>query len=225
MKSRYVALLVVMAVAAIVLTLAVRKSPEPSYRGRSLTDWLTEQDAWDGSTNAPVITAIQSMGADAVPILVEMSLAPTDSKLRQMVAQKVYSDPKLERFRFPIAPVRWGRANFALSVLGADGRAGLQPLIRGLTNQDPVIRARAAMALGHLGPVAEEAIPALIARQNDNEDTRGNVILALGMIGCQPDISRPVLSNALANTNVIVAQNAKVALSHFGRFKFGRPLP
>lgn len=188
-------------------------SPEPKYQGNRLSVWLTEFDHWDGDTNAPVVLAMRAIGAQAVPNLVEICLA-NDSTLKQRAAVEFEKHPALLEHRFTTAPERWARAQLALRVMGGDARAALPAFLAALTNEDTFVRMRAVSALGWIGPEAEDCLPALIARQDD-QVVRGNLIHALELIGRRPDLCVPVLMKALDDADPIVRQNAVHSLGAF----------
>jgi hypothetical protein len=78
--------------------------------------------------------------------------------------------------------------------LGAIGADSVPPLMEMLTNSNPQIRCRAAMALGMMGKPAEPAVPALAELLHDpDRNTRREAADALGCIGQQPDFVIPAL--------------------------------
>jgi hypothetical protein len=73
--------------------------------------------------------------------------------------------------------------------------------------------------------MAQECIPILLKHTNDNSaSVRGNVMLTLGMVGRQPELCLPALTNGLADLDPIVSMNANVAISFFGGFEYGKPV-
>jgi HEAT repeat protein len=82
-------------------------------------------------------------------------------------------------------------AAWSLAAIGADS---VPPLMEMLTNSNPQIRCRAAMAFGLMGKPAEPAVSTLIAMLHDpDRNTRREAADALGCIGQQPDLVIPAL--------------------------------
>ena len=190
------------------------RSREPEYQGKRLSVWLAEFDHWKGDTNAPIVLAIRAFGVQAVPSLIEMCFV-NDSNLKQKAAMEFEKRPALMEHRFTTAPERWNRAQLALRVMGSDARTALPAFRAALTNEVAFVRLRAVSALGWIGPQAEDCLPALIARRDD-QVVRGNLMHALELIGCRPDLCVPVLIGALDDADPIVRQNAVHALGTFG---------
>lgn len=91
-------------------------------------------------------------------------------------------------------------AAWSLAAIGADS---VPPLMGMLTNSDPRLRCRAAMALGRVGKAAEPAVPALVKMLDDpDSNTRRKAADALGCIGEQPDFVVPALIKAFDNQDV-----------------------
>lgn len=91
-------------------------------------------------------------------------------------------------------------AAWSLAAVGADS---VPPLITMLTNANPQIRCRAAMALGMVGRPAEPAVAALVIALHDpDRNTRRAAADALGWIGQPTDIVIPALIEAFADRDV-----------------------
>lgn len=72
----------------------------------------------------------------------------------------------------------------AAFMLGYCGRAGVPRLIDALADDDPGVRRRAAEVSGHIGPDAEEAVPALVkAIKVEDWELRAHATQSLGDIG------------------------------------------
>jgi len=111
---------------------------------------------------------------------------------------------------------RYGRPLIAAALLcavpaaGCDGRGGvpagpgagvgadaLPDLVRSLKLRDPAARARAATALGRMGPAAKEAVPGLAAALKDRDlSVRAAAAYALGRIGPEAKPALPALEAA-----------------------------
>ena len=132
-------------IAAIVFTSAcalVFVSREPSYRGKSLSEWLAQLDA---STNAnrrmEATAAIREIGAAALPRLVD-ELRCHDSglvvRLRSLVQRQ-----KLVRWQFTTAMKRRVRAHAAFHELYEIGTPVAPQLASALSDTDADVRVRA----------------------------------------------------------------------------------
>jgi hypothetical protein len=91
-------------------------------------------------------------------------------------------------------------AAWSLAFIGAEG---VPPLTGLLTNSNPQIRCRAAIALGLMGKSAEPALPALLNALHDSDrNTRRKAADALGCIGQQPNLVVPALTKLLDDPDV-----------------------
>jgi hypothetical protein len=71
--------------------------------------------------------------------------------------------------------------------------------------------------LGHIGPAAQAALPALIQRfTHTNNNVRFYAVSAVERIGGEPSVVVPALTSALKDADVNVRWNALVGLSSFG---------
>jgi HEAT repeat protein len=128
----------------------------------TLVKALREVDEWDGPTLAYALGKIGPEAAIAEPVLSELLKSPkTNLALASAWAlvQICPASPELVAKTLPV-------------------------LTAGLTNDLPVARRGAAEALGRLGPVAKEAVPALKKAANDkDEGVRQAATKALGFVG------------------------------------------
>jgi len=104
------------------------------------------------------------------------------------------------------------------------GATAAQPLadtLRGDRDLTPLGRELACLALGDIGPGAEDAVPALLALLSDpNEDVRAAAATALGFIGIEDDIVLADLGRMLADAVPNVRRQAALAAARIT----GRPL-
>jgi hypothetical protein len=107
----------------------------------------------------------------------------------------------------------WSRA-----ILNALARLwGPSPLIIALEDEDWHVREAAAIVLGHIGPEAKEAVPALIEALQDEEwDVRHAALGALGEIGPEAKEAVPALIKALRDEHPYTRQDAALALGSIG---------
>lgn len=101
--------------------------------------------------------------------------------------------------------------------------AETERLIQELKNGNAGARARAAEALGALGPKAKDAVPALVEAMMDKDaHVRRRAGNALGFIRSSPEVTAPALIKALKDPDegqmgeASVAQIAAFALGRFG---------
>jgi len=94
--------------------------------------------------------------------------------------------------------IGFGAAGLARAALLQIGPAGLPYFIRTLQSNDPKIRAKAASYVGHLGPEAGAAAPALAkALQDATPAVRSSAVIALAQIGPPASAALPGLEAAL----------------------------
>jgi HEAT repeat protein len=106
-------------------------------------------------------------------------------------------------------------AAWSLAAIGAES---VPPLMEMLTNSNPRLRCRAAVALGLMGEAAEPAVPALVKMLNDPDiNTRWEATDALGCVGKLPDLVVPALIEALADPNAGMKFCAMESLGDFGQ--------
>jgi len=94
--------------------------------------------------------------------------------------------------------IGFGAAGLAHATLQQIGPAGLPYFIRTLQSNDPKIRAKAASYIGHLGPAAGAAAPALAKALKDAiPAVRSSAVIALAQIGPPASAALPELEAAL----------------------------
>ncbi len=153
----------------------------------------SDKQVW---TNAiATVAAIGPDAKDAVPAL----LAALDSKGANR-QRSYYRDQVLIR------------TSYALTRIGP---AAIPPLIEGLKSNDTMMRSGAARALGGMGPVARDAIPALIENLGFWEaGVQNDAIEALGSIG---ESAKPKILEALAAKEPRQRSAAALALGAIGK--------
>ncbi len=173
------------ACAMLAIVVLATRNREPSYQGKSLSDWLkpNARQKIDGPLAPETQEAIRQMGTNALPFLLKWVRYDTydpssrciKKTLRSLMPASHYDDHDSY-----LAQFRWW-----LERDGLDTRAQA-----------------AAFAFQPLGDLAQPAIPELTATMN-HSPYRGqslHAIIALSYIG-KADI--PALSDALTNTNVL----------------------
>jgi serine/threonine protein kinase/HEAT repeat protein len=98
-----------------------------------------------------------------------------------------------------------------------NGVPRVRDLVAGLMDGDAAVRWRAAVALGEMGPAAEEAVRALVEAMEDAEDSvRWEAAKALGRIGPAARAAVPALAAALAEDDDVLRNAAATALGMLG---------
>ena len=215
---------------------------EPSYQGRSLSEWLATLDNATPERQQEVIVAVRKMGGRALPHALDM-LHAKDSPERQKVIEFLNENTIIKIAPEVPAEKQRQRALLALAALGKQqpkvvlehlamellepesagdaasmlaiimGTNGLPALLQALTNKVPDIRWSAASAL---------SAPCQILRQ-----TNANVLRHLGACGVTLDelcsnakvfstVAAPSLLECLRDSNAQVRRNAVASLEAMG---------
>ena len=156
--------------------LALRQPTEPVWQGRKLSDWM-ERHTPSSSANPPYGSpgwhladkAIKEIGTNGIPTLLRM-MAATENDLSQKLRQIA------KKQRFVHIPYRYSpdlnqEAEYAFELLGTNGAAAVTELIKIYgANRSPDSQMYAALSLGHIGPAARAALPALIENFRHTND-------------------------------------------------------
>jgi hypothetical protein len=122
--------------------------------------------------------------------------------------------------KVPFAPANLNfKALSAFEALGSQGSNAVPSLIA-IFEADPSAFPQTAVPviLGHIGPAAEQAIPALLQGiAHTNAGVRNDAIVSLGNIHAQPKLVVPALIQCLNDPEAIVPAEAAWALGRFGR--------
>lgn len=184
----------------------------------------------DENTRREAILALANIGAraeSAVPDLIRVLRTPADP-LRVEAAYALASiDPNaaIPELRKTIAaddPMLRFASAWGLVHAAPDSREhmslALPILSKALSDERPLVRAKAADALGRLGLRAKSTIPALIrASEDERADVRTAALAALGEVGSRDPSARAALQKALHDRDDAVRAAAEDALSRIGK--------
>jgi HEAT repeat protein len=212
-------------VVGVLVWLVMRRTGEPVYREKRLSEWLRGYDyaGLKSRARAESDEAVRKMGTNAIPLLLQR-LRENESSLKFRVFRL------LEKQHFLIitnsrASTRNVEAGQAFRALGAAAGTAVPELIR-IYNRNISVDSQCAVAisLGCIGPAASNAVPALLARASNRQTEIGtnelvcdSAIFALGHIHAQPARVVPVLMEQLLHAPKANTQYAAtVALGWFG---------
>ena len=204
MSRRRTVFILLLAGLAIGLLLVSARLDEPSYRGRSLSDWLealVQREDAEGAAEARL--ALRQMGTNALPHLLSM-LRTKDSRFKKLLQQWEGKHSFVD-FRLYSADVIRGRAAEGIVAIGPPAA----PWIPALTNllDEPDLGETALWALSGVGP---EALPILLASLNhSNSALRRAAMYSLnGFTGGDRKLICTALVNATNNSDSAVRRMA-----------------
>lgn len=199
---------------------------EPAYQGKSLSEWAQQYGSnhWsraDRAAGQEAQFAIQQIGTNAIPILLELMRAKdsgVNKKLRTVLPRRWHDKLGL---RDRSGDVRRTGAH-GLAALGTNASAAVPKLIDIATNHpEEDGRYIAVFALRTLESAAEPAIPFLIQCLTNKVDIiRDDAAIGLGAIRRQPEIVVPALLSYLefakTSPGTFEILDAIQSLSRFG---------
>ena len=171
-----------------------RRPKEPSYQGRTLTEWLSDCSVYPPpvlgesprvfNSHFPATEhAVKEIGTNAIPALLDMlqvgdSMTDLKAKLNLLLDRQ-----SIIHFHFRSGYDYRRLAVFGFEILNKDAAPAVPALIGLLNNQHTIARYHVIRALENIGPAAKDAVPALLLRLNDQEvSTRYAVGYALTKI-------------------------------------------
>jgi len=155
---------------------------EPSYEGKSLSDWLADIDVGNLQSREAADQAIRAMGTDALPWLRKMLCA--EDPLWKRLVKTVNARQSIVRIPFtPTSSSRY-QAVLGYGALGRLAKTEVPSLIHIMeVESSPQVRACVALALGGIGREAAPAIPVLARAAKEGDETlRKNAASALANI-------------------------------------------
>jgi len=208
--------------------LVQEKAANPIYEGKRLSQWIKELDSPVLGTSASATEAIKAIGIDAIPqLLIEASAHDSAPKA---IAIVLIQKQSFLKFHIVSGSDHQSRALRGLCALGTNGAIAVaqgltnshtwirhgcvgqwdmctyypkivfDPLFDRLRDPEPIIRARAANALGMLHQQPERVVPVLIALLRDRDDwVRCMAALGLDLYGEPAKPAVPALLVSLTN--------------------------
>jgi HEAT repeat protein len=221
------------------------RTREPKHNGRPLNDWLSQLVTNYPRPDREAVNALNAMGENAVQSLIEMA-SKGDSPLKKKLLQHSDKLPILEELMTSklwsqLMAIR------ALAAMGTNATAAIptlktlaegadeflspvaQAALASVENKSPEAlaltyfeadRTNSSRAFGillHLGPLAKQAIPVVLAKlQSTNELVRLGAASLLESIGAESPECIPVFTNLLADADHSMHRAALGGLANCG---------
>ena len=222
-RQKVVWLAVILLSALGILVLLMWLGREPSYQGRTLSQWLEDLDSPSAVTNVQTITAFRRMGAKAAVRLVPR-LEASDSAFRVRAVELARKQTFVE-VRFTPASVRWQRAEKGFEIMGEHAVAAAPGLVSLLVRrgaQPPEYMGdsadRAAGALAHLGDrVIPYLRPALYSEHARVRQAGVDVLVMTVMTADSTSVTVSELCKLLDDSNPKVRRAGAYALGKLGQ--------
>jgi len=155
--------------AVMALGALAQRNPELSKDLMPVLLTALKEEPEDGGVDIEAVKALRSLGAKAVPALVEVLNGDAKSLVRARAAE-------------------------ALGGMGPDAKGAVPSLIQAAKQNDLQLRRVALNTLAGIGPEAKAAVPFLIEALKDrDQDVRFNAMAALGAIGTEAKSAIPNL--------------------------------
>ena len=197
---------------------------EPSYQGKSLSQWVADLDPQGRPESAKAAEAVRHMGTNAIPYLLEwMRYIQPPGKAKCLDAFDNAAYWLQERLG---AKGDWGlvdhrlmkaeEVTLAFRVLGEGATNAVVELTRILNKPESsrerfAPSGRAAYALAHLGPLGLPPLVAALA--STNARVRAHVAWSLRFLGTNALVAVPQLLGRLADSDSRVARQAAETLA------------
>jgi HEAT repeat protein len=205
-------------VAVTLALLATRRTTdEPSYQDKRLSEWVSllkdnNSDSFDVTGNQ-IQLAIQSMGTNALPYLLEcISYEPPRwrREIRKRLPDEFADNGKVQGLVDGQAHDRARAAVLAFAMLGTNASPAIPELVSLM--QDTNTPYRAVLAMVALGEIGDAGFPALTNALSNPRQIRRVVIIHV--IGSQIDtnLSMPTLLAALSDNEPSVRRAATIVL-------------
>lgn len=194
-----------MALVAGTIVMAQIQRSEPAYRGKSATAWIKELGTAEASRRRAAERAIFVLGSNALPAVAK-HLQARDSAIKLKLID-IFENVSFFDVGRASADHELGLE--ACRILGP-AASPLVPQIIGFLNG--TCRARAVRVLAAIG---ERAVQPLVNALT-HEPWQAGAAVALGTIGCQPQIAIPALLERLKNADSETRTAASWAIGRFG---------
>jgi hypothetical protein len=194
------------------------RSREPVYQGKPLSYWLGGYDH-PPRTNVTIRQAndaVRQLGTNAFPMLFRRLQQP-DSEFRSTIMMLLQKQHVIKVTLGPRAPGITAMMGF--NALGSQASNAVPRLIE-IFDSDPsaFTQQGVPVILGHIGPPAAQAIPALLrGMTHTNAVVRNNSIFAVRLIHAAPEVVVPALIRCLNDPDPLVRGQAVRALGTFGK--------
>jgi HEAT repeat protein len=220
---------------------------EPSFEGKPLSSWLQDlDDQHPGPEYDRAKAAIQHMGRDAVPYIVNVLEKRESSKTQKFLRWAIAHNLR----KAPYVPVIESQhhAVLACNVLGPEAKAAIPalvallndgytrgyvgaalgrigspaviPMIDSLTNTNFMVRVEVAHAFGnHNFQSSSRAIISALTNclADKNSTVRALAANSLGELGQEPETAVPALAQILSDPDTQVRWNGCLAIGKFGQ--------
>jgi hypothetical protein len=204
------------------IVVVVRPDGEPSYRGRSLSEWVGFLAPSVEPTAAvkEAEEAIRHIGTNALPYLlkwIQYERPPWKNALNRVTGGRLGRYDLLLEYRNDI---RARQALEAFREVGPQACKAIPQLIRLMNDPNRSATAqRAAIAIGHMGTNARPELPRFIGLVTDTNTSPWATwlaITALGELKLEPQLVVPALTNCLLSSVNAIRFSAAQALGQFG---------
>jgi len=196
----------------------------PVYHGKRLSEWLKDRD------RKAATEAIRQIGTNAVPRLLKEAAAH-DSFVKALAAH-LLRQQSLVKWHFETSSDHQANALRGFRALGTTGAVALaqgltnsnkwirhgcvgqsemakeyreilfEPMLNSLKDPEPMVRARAANALGMLGQQPDKVVPALIELLSDKDEwVQCMAAVGLDLYGAPAKPAVPALLRSLTNSS------------------------
>ena len=186
-------LCVAAAIVILVVGIYALRPREPSYQGKSLSDWV---DLLYSTNHTQAMNSIGAIGPKAIPFLFEKARHedPAVQRLYRAIWPKL---PAFLRQRLPTPkPVDPNFPGKIGNALMAVGQQELPRLIAALEDRDARVRHVAVLGIQYMGAKPDAAVPVLCKLLSDPDDwVRGSALPTLGLMGSK---AKPAVSAFIA---------------------------
>lgn len=153
--------ILIVGVVLVSLALYCCRSKEPSYHGKTLTEWLRnrEVELTDNIGHDESAKAIKAIGTNALPTLLRMAAA-SDGALKRLLI-RLANGQTIVRVHAQTATEQRDLADMGFAVLGTNALPAVPELIELTKNQDPAVRLDALGFLSLIHPDTNVFFPVL----------------------------------------------------------------